>query len=165
MNRPHILRLLRIAVSVVCLGACALTIAVWVRHFGVRLDQRKPILEVGNFAVYSSRGLILAMKAPFVEIDPTYAARVSYVIPRRFQVTPSEPPIRDPNMSQGGVRVAIWSRGIWAIQAPCWLLVIITAVIGAAPWLRWSFSLRTLLMVTAFVAVVLGLVVMSSRGN
>ena len=34
---------------------------------------------------------------------------------------------------------------------------------GVAPWLRWRFSLRTLLIATTLVAVVLGLIVWSVR--
>jgi hypothetical protein len=45
--------------------------------------------------------------------------------------------------------------------APYWFLILLTAAIAAAPWLRWPkrFSLRTLLIATTLVAVVLGLIV------
>ena len=47
------------------------------------------------------------------------------------------------------------------LRVPDWFLVLISLVSAAAPWLRWScrFSLRTLLIATTLVAVVLGLVV------
>src|SRR5688572_14397060 len=137
---------LRIALSAACLLACILLIVVWVRYFDVRLDRPRSILEVDNFAVYSRRGRMLAMKAPFMETSPSYAVTVTYVIPKRRQVTPYKPGVAQPNMRQGGIRIAIWSRGIWAIQAPCWFLVLIAAVVGAVPWIRWSFSLRTLMI-------------------
>ena len=41
---------------------------------------------------------------------------------------------------------------------PYWLAVAICAAISAAPWLRFRFSLRTLLIATTLVAVVLGLI-------
>jgi hypothetical protein len=46
-------------------------------------------------------------------------------------------------------------------RVPHWFLVLLPATLGVAPWLRWSkrFSLRTLLIATTLVAVVLGLAV------
>jgi len=45
--------------------------------------------------------------------------------------------------------------------APYWFPVLISGVLAAIPWLPWStrFSLRTLLIATTLVAVVLGLIV------
>jgi len=48
-------------------------------------------------------------------------------------------------------------------QLPYWIVPIFFGFIGAAPWLRWQFSLRTLLIVTTLVAVGLGLVVYALR--
>ena len=43
------------------------------------------------------------------------------------------------------------------------MLVSLTSVLGVTPWLRWKFSLRTLLIATTLIAVVLGLVVWLMR--
>jgi hypothetical protein len=50
---------------------------------------------------------------------------------------------------------------------PHWIPVLLTAVFAAAPWVQRSkrFSLRTLLIATTLVAVVLGLVVYAARVN
>ena len=40
-----------------------------------------------------------------------------------------------------------------------WLPALLFAAVAAIPWLRWRFSLRTLLIATTLVAVVLGLIV------
>ena len=47
------------------------------------------------------------------------------------------------------------------VYLPHWLPAMIVAAIGTAPWLPWfsRFSLRTLLIATTLVAVVLGLIV------
>jgi hypothetical protein len=42
-----------------------------------------------------------------------------------------------------------------------WFPVTLSAVFAILPWLPWSFSLRTLLIATSLIAVVLGLVVWS----
>jgi hypothetical protein len=45
------------------------------------------------------------------------------------------------------------------ISAPCWYCVTLFATLSAVPWISWRFSLRTLLITTTLVAVVLGLFV------
>jgi hypothetical protein len=42
---------------------------------------------------------------------------------------------------------------------PHWLLAVIMGLLAGVPWLRWRFSLRTLLIATTFIAAVLGLIV------
>jgi hypothetical protein len=43
-----------------------------------------------------------------------------------------------------------------------WVPVLLSVVFAAVPWLRWKFSLRTLLITTTLIAVLLGLVVWAS---
>jgi len=55
-----------------------------------------------------------------------------------------------------------------AVQAPratirIWLLAMLVSACVPLSWLPWRFSLRTLLIATALVAVVLGLIVWTSR--
>jgi hypothetical protein len=47
----------------------------------------------------------------------------------------------------------------WYIVIPDWFATFVAAALVAAPWLSWKFSLRTLLISTTLVAVVLGLIV------
>jgi hypothetical protein len=52
--------------------------------------------------------------------------------------------------------------GTWTIFVPSWILLFVATLLAAipmVPWFRWRFSLRTLLIVTAVIAVVLGVVV------
>jgi|tagenome__1003787_1003787.scaffolds.fasta_scaffold20707841_3 hypothetical protein len=49
------------------------------------------------------------------------------------------------------------------LDFPHWFLVALLAAFSAIPWVRWRFSLRTLLIATTLVAVVLGLIVWSIR--
>jgi hypothetical protein len=44
----------------------------------------------------------------------------------------------------------------WAILVPHWFLLLLAAAVAVAPWLR--FSLRTLLIATTLVALVLGII-------
>jgi hypothetical protein len=49
------------------------------------------------------------------------------------------------------------------IGCPYWALVVASAAVAACSWLRWRFSVRTLLIATTLVAVVLGAIVYASR--
>ena len=50
-----------------------------------------------------------------------------------------------------------------ALVLPHWTLATFTAVLGALPWLRRRFSLRTLLIATTLIAVALAAIVYESR--
>jgi hypothetical protein len=45
---------------------------------------------------------------------------------------------------------------------PHWFPPVLVLALATAPWLRWRFSLRTMLIATTLVAVVLGLVAAKS---
>jgi|SRR4051794_24090925 hypothetical protein len=72
--------------------------------------------------------------------------------------------------SQGSTHILgfgwnVWGNG-WEISASLWSLVLISGVLAAAPWarhLRWRFTLRTLLIATTLIAVVLGAIVYAVR--
>jgi hypothetical protein len=49
-----------------------------------------------------------------------------------------------------------------AFILPFWFLILASMSLGTAPWLRWRYSLRTLLIAITLVAVVLGLAVWAS---
>ena len=76
----------------------------------------------------------------------------------------AEVPKTKPNLMSGvwGRFAYIYDRGPIVI-VPDWFFIGVAAVLSAAPWIRWSnrFSLRTLLITTTVVAVLLGLVVWS----
>ena len=64
---------------------------------------------------------------------------------------------------------SIWGRFSYlnnfgpSLIVPTWFLIGVALALSAAPWIRWSnrFSIRTLLITTTLVAVVLGLIVWS----
>ena len=47
----------------------------------------------------------------------------------------------------------------YEVVLPHWLFVVPFAILAAASWVRWRFSLRTLLIATTLVAILLGLIV------
>jgi hypothetical protein len=51
------------------------------------------------------------------------------------------------------------------IIIPYWSFLASVVVVASLPWLKWRFSLRTLLIATTLVAVGIGVVVMTLRGS
>jgi hypothetical protein len=49
------------------------------------------------------------------------------------------------------------------VALPHWMLVVTFTAFAVAPWVRWRFSLRTLLIATTLVAVVLGAIIALNR--
>jgi hypothetical protein len=53
---------------------------------------------------------------------------------------------------------------IWIFTSvPFWLATILVLSLAPLPWMRWCFTLRTLLIATTLVAVVLGLAVWATQ--
>ena len=145
-------RKLRIAWSVACGIACVLLIALWVRSYWcadvIDIPRSKYLVEVG-----SEYGKIGIVKFD----DPSISAG-------RWEFVSEDP--RPP-----GGDVWLWptllgfarpvTPGMSAIVVPHWFLVLQFASAGALPRLQGfqRFSLRTLLIATTLVAVVLGLIV------
>jgi hypothetical protein len=129
-------RYLRIAWSVLCGILCFLVIALWVRSCW-RTD-------------------ILTM--------PRGAARVMLIScpgAIEFQSLPWRTKLNLTSFPRGRANTDIFWRWYWGprltlVRVPYWPIALFTAMTGAAPWLRWRFSLRTLLIGMTVVAILLG---------
>jgi len=55
--------------------------------------------------------------------------------------------------------------GFYEAGVPHWFVSLFFATLAAAPWFRWRFSLRTLLIGTTLIAAVLGLIVWAVGGG
>jgi hypothetical protein len=70
------------------------------------------------------------------------------------------------SLSQWGFGIKTKNSPATYLTVPHWSLVLMTTMLSGVPWLPWlpyRFSLRTLLIATTLVAIVLGLVVWASR--
>jgi hypothetical protein len=145
-------RKLRIAWSVVCGIACVLVIVLWVRSYWW-LD-----LAIGKHgSLHSLEGCILCGLGE----DPT---RQQVFI---FSQNLNEMHQAGSIIHSGATHGFLLRREPKSLRIglPHWLLAFASVCLAAAPWIRWklSFSLRTLLIGTTTVAVVLGLVVYATR--
>jgi hypothetical protein len=53
--------------------------------------------------------------------------------------------------------IAFGPQDTWFYAVPYWYLLLLSPVFGVIPWLRWRFSISTLLLATTVIAVALGL--------
>jgi hypothetical protein len=155
-------RKLRIAWSVGWGVAGLVFVAIWLRTVDNGDNFQEPLLEAGDFAVYSTDGIIWGVNAPFFAYSPPTNDLVSYYIPSRYQSTPDGFASTAIHKSRG-FDTQFWSRNTWFVQTPNWFPVLVSVALGGVPWLRWRFSLRTLLIAMTLVAVVLGVIVYAVR--
>jgi hypothetical protein len=145
MNRPRLIRGLRIAVSAVCGILCLLLIVLWVRTY--RNPER---LSLGRVLTLSMKGHVLFYELPddsipWQLVDPysNAAAKTLLATPTAFSPVPVGP----------------------YVTASYWFLVFVTGAtaIFLGCWPPYRFSLRTLLIAMTLIAVVLGLVMWNLR--
>jgi hypothetical protein len=156
----NMLRELRIAFSVVCGILCLLLILVWLRSYSILYGVSG---NRGQHFVYCdihSARLMLTRIVP-----PGQFPREPW---RRFRNPLSKSDLEtEANASKASFRALgfqwrVFGNG-WRVAVPLWFPTAVWAGLGAAPWLRWRFSLGTLLIATTLVALVLGAVVYTLR--
>jgi len=159
-------RKLRIALSVMCGLVAVLLCVLWVRSYQIYDNVVGPPHGSYRFGVASAGGwLTIRWKSDF---DPS-------IFPRGMVQTKSaeqmeaiyrqmEDSIRnDPGTTYTRPTFKFGSTGDGAIQFQYWLPAMIAAALAAAAWLRWRFSLRTLLIGMTLLAVGLGWLVYTLR--
>jgi hypothetical protein len=140
-------RKLRIAFSAMCLIACVLLIVLWVRSYWYwdNLDNNAA-RSIDSHSIDSLSGYLL--------LDEQISVPVPNWMERSRSGSLLGTSIEWSTLSADGAT----ARGI-GTAIPDWLPVLVAAVFAIIPWLRWRFSLRTLLIATTLVAAVLGLIV------
>jgi hypothetical protein len=153
MERSRLLRLVRIAVTALSLTACVLLVALWVRSYG-DLDG---FVRAFGIAWASHDGAMQLVYPADLTADPNEELAVESTMTMQH-VEPV--PIKWTVDSYG---FRFWrSWPLWIVDISYAYAVVLFGTVASAPWIRWSrrFSLRTLLIATALVAVALGIAVM-----
>jgi hypothetical protein len=146
-------RKLRIAFSVFCGIACALLVVLWARTRFASETVSFPISNTTQMAGTSRQGA--------VGIGLFCNARVS---PWQVDTHPADSTsdYQYPT-AMGFAAYRSMDHNLYIVRLPYWSLILIFSALGAVPWVRCQFSLRTLLIATTLVAVVLGLIVWQVR--
>jgi hypothetical protein len=127
-----------------------LFIALWVRSYSLVYGLEYPYGASSNFVLGSEFGVLQIWNSNHDTGRPP--------TPKLWR-TPADQRLKD----RGGVPPDYLEfslgGGFILIGLPHWLAILIIGAVAAVPWLRWQFSLRTLLITTTLVAVVLGIAV------
>jgi hypothetical protein len=163
----NMLRKLRIAFSVVCGIVCLSLIALWVRSYWW-LDSIYGT-PPNNYAVslYTAYGRIA-----FAAFDRTYDAaftgyRVTgwHVGTSRIDRPPTFQLVNTPLTNFGLGFAGSRDRYGMVVVIPLWFLTMLLSIASIVPWMNTyrRFSLRTLLIATTLIAVLLGLIVIAIK--
>jgi hypothetical protein len=144
------LKYLRIAVTASGLAACVLLVALWVRSYWGREFLGEYVTPKHRYELLSLNGKLLIFK------------QQRFVIGVEIRVAYPDALVSDwASHSKFGISYS--SDGVFALLTVSYGLLAVFAIgIAAAPWLKWRFSLRTLLIATALVALGLAIAATSS---
>jgi hypothetical protein len=154
MERARVIRGLRIAVTALSLAACVLLIALWVRSYRY-WDYCVCQFSGPYFCGIGSERAILFAGANPVSVPTATPWELKPRLGNKARYT------RQPRGLFGFSCNFDPSTGI-SLSCPHWFLVILSGLFTTLPWIKWRFSLRTLLIATTLVAVGLGIIVVSS---
>jgi hypothetical protein len=156
-------RKLRIACSVACALACVLLIASWVRSYWVQYRLMYPTTGQAVIEVDSAAGIVWVQEYDVFPGVKWNRALYQFKLDGQFLAVVNE--VRQKTFlgfARFGTNSVISER---TTVVPYWFLVLVSASLVYAPWLPWSsrFGLRTLLIATTLVAVILGAIVYAVR--
>ena len=152
--KPRRFRKLRIAWSVWWGGVAVLLVALWVRSYWWVEAFAVPVTSKHYVGAASQPGCIGFAIHPMGNLSSTQI--------KRFQRFPTERWLEDVRQERLPDISRVWGTfdfRQYSFIAPDWFFLVVLTALAALPWVRWRFSLRTLLIATTLVAVVLGLVV------
>jgi hypothetical protein len=156
MERPRLLRYVRIAVTALSLAACVLLVALWVRSYHVR-DFYQWHWQNRDYSAFSNAGEVTLHRSVVFSVPfSTHGGSLPVMPDGVFSSSPESPLHR-----MLGLSWSVHNRDVFVGAHFGWI-VLFGIGMTAAPWLHWRFSLRTLLIAITLVALGLGLVVTSS---
>ena len=143
----------RLAVTALSFIACVLLVAMWARSYWWQDSVNIPGTNTKNLLVGSRQGRLIISVRPF----PLHELVTNHDViddPKQVFVDDFGNTAR-----ARWIQVLRWRNGITELIIPYWMVAIVAAALACLPWLRWKFSLRTLLIATTLVAAGLGAIV------
>jgi hypothetical protein len=162
-------RKLRIAWSVVCGIACVLLVVLWVRsYWWCDMFEKRTASQLLQLDSRKGRLSFWQNNLGWPGQSPKVTQLLLYSMDKgRFYGHCPADAYQKPFWNQASILAfgRFGSELQRVIFIPYWFPVLISSALAAVPWIRWSkrFSLRTLLIATTLVAVVLGLIVWAVR--
>jgi hypothetical protein len=156
-------RKLRIAWSVGWGIACLLLVALWVRSYRYWDQLYNPISKQMDLVIVESASGGVIVRLTTGQVGGRWKRHMSRDLrsgsaggaTRDWNET-----YRDKEIGGFAYHVTPWHT---TFRAPLWFPAVLFAALSALPWIRWRFSLRTLLIAMTLIAVGLGLAVYAAR--
>lgn len=148
MNRPRMIRRLRIVWTAFFGVLCVLLVALWVRSYSEFYFVRWNLLSIATVTNWSVNGRIHTLYWSGATPGSWVVGNVEDNL--GLLTSLNLPSFTFYHLANGG-----------EFAIPHGVVVLAFVASAVTPWLPWKFSLRTLLIVTTLTAVVLGLMVWS----
>jgi hypothetical protein len=145
------LRILRWAVSLVGVIGVALFGVFWVRSYWRADSATIPRRGTQVFIIFSNQGSM----AWYTRFHERRGQKLSWEL--RSNPGYILPPGEQADLSRN-LRLIRVVRGK-SVTLPHWVLMLACAIVGAAPWLRWRFSVRGVLVFMAFIAAMFAILI------
>ena len=160
-------RLLNVA-SIVCLVACVALMGLWVRSYETLSDELHWYLaDYKGVLAFSTQGQVMFYVGPVMEVYSRTAQHWPWIILRGpndnfFEFSLTSPLQTESNQFGFGSSLS-WTAS--CLHLPDWFLVLATGLLAMAFQLRWPwrFGLRSLFIVTTFLAFVLRMIACLDR--
>jgi hypothetical protein len=149
---------LRIAFSATCGVLCLLLIALWVRSYSWA--------DVVSFHPGASNHTTVYYTVTVREGVFTFSDLSGTVlnVPPTSRWSNYRRKLGPHDLTKSSVWARVFRGFHWntfnSVWIPAWCFVLVSGALATAPWLRWRFSLRTLLIAMTVVAVLLGVLVL-----
>ena len=154
-------RLLNIA-SIVCLVLCVALTGMWVRSYWRDDGLTLGVTDKCGFIAGSMHGIVTLYYVSDIgeeaNLSKWYVG--SYLPGEAFWL-----PHEEVKSAVAGFRVLSYPNHGIVLAMPHWFLVLLTGTLSAILWTKqqWRFTLRSLFIVTTFLAVVLGMIAWLDR--
>lgn len=149
MERTNAARRLRIAWTAWWAIVCVLLVGLWVRSYWLTDELSFRVDTLVAWGVSQPGGMQFCYLRDICSGKPEFEFQAS----RAQRIERKNPTF-----------VVHFDRRFRYIASPHWCPVLLTATLTVLPWLRWTFSLRTLMVATSIIAIVMGWVAWSFRG-
>jgi hypothetical protein len=138
----------RVAFSAVCGIACLLLVVLWVRTRFTCDHIFGPLTSTWDVIIASRQGGISFRLVRYSLPDWTWDELSPEAFAHKIY----------PGILGLGLYLSP-TKDDFVLRLPYWIFIVTTVAVATIPWIKWRFSLRTLLIATTLVAVVLWLAV------
>jgi hypothetical protein len=144
-------RYLRIGTTAACGIVCLALLFLWLRSYWFESDVKAFVTPTNRYELHSRTGKLIALKRRrlFISVELTLA------YPETFF---------DELTTRNKFGVSRYSSDYFsAVGIPYWLLTVAAFFLAFVPWMRWRYSLRSLLAIITLVALILGYATLVNR--